>query len=96
MVDSKHPLRALMKADIGGKGYLTHAELKECLERNFVVVLDSDEIQRVVGQYQSAIPSADGETGFDYMGFVKSMNNMSQVCACAQRSPANMQTALDE
>jgi hypothetical protein len=87
MVDSKHPLRALMKADIGGKGYLTHAELKECLERNFVVVLDSDEIERVIGQYASAIPTADGQTGFNYMNFVKSMNNMSQVCACSDAHP---------
>ena len=79
MVDCKHPLRALMKADVGNKGYLTHEELKECLQRNFEVLLDYDEIERVTGQFESDIPAPDGMNGFNYMAFVKSMNSMSQV-----------------
>ena len=68
-----------MKADVGNKGYLTHEELKECLRRNFEVVLDEDEIERVIGQFESDIPAPDGMKGFNYMAFVKSMNSMSQV-----------------
>ena len=79
MVDSKHPLRSLMKADVGNKGYLTHEELKESLQRNFEVVLDDEEVERVIGQFESDIAAPDGMKGFNYMTFVKSMNNMSQV-----------------
>lgn len=44
------------------------------------VVLDDDELFRVTTQFPSAIPSPDGVTGFDYMAFVKQMNELSQVC----------------
>jgi len=79
-VDPKHPLRALMKADIGRKGYLTHAELRECLDAIFVVVLDDEEVDRIIEAYPTAIPTHDGMPGFNYMAFVNKMNEMSQVC----------------
>jgi hypothetical protein len=56
LVDDKHPLRALMKADLhphdnhGSKGYLTPTELKNCLDHIFCVVLDDDEVKRVIEQ----------------------------------------------
>lgn len=118
LVDDKHPLRALMKADLnpqdknGSKGYLTIAELRNCLDQVFCVVLDDDEVKRVIEQvprmydltllptsrwchitrgskltfhvmgvawqYPSAIESSDGELGFNYVLFVKTMNQMGQ------------------
>jgi len=41
LVDMKHPLRALMKADEGQKGFLTCDELRESLDRNWVVRFSS-------------------------------------------------------
>mmetsp|Transcript_82313 Transcript_82313/g.133578 ORF Transcript_82313/g.133578 Transcript_82313/m.133578 type:complete len:325 (+) Transcript_82313:48-1022(+) len=78
LVDMKHPLRALMKADEGQKGFLTCDELRESLDRNWVVVLNDDELLRVALQFPSAIPSPDGMAGFDYMAFVNQMNKSSQ------------------
>jgi hypothetical protein len=40
IVDNKHPMRALMNADVERKGFLTLEQLRECLERMFVIVLD--------------------------------------------------------
>lgn len=56
LVDDKHPLRALMKADLDpndptrSKGFLTPTELKNCLDQIFCVVLEDEEIERVIGQ----------------------------------------------
>ena len=41
LVDMKHPLRALIKADQGQKGFLTCDELRESLDRNWVVRFSS-------------------------------------------------------
>lgn len=37
IVDPKHPLRALMKADEGQKGFMSTDELRESLDRNWGV-----------------------------------------------------------
>ena len=75
-VDTKHPLRAMMKADIGNKGYLTHEELREVLDAIFVVVLEEEEIHRVVIEFASDIPTPDGRTGFNYFAFYQHMNSI--------------------
>ena len=85
IMDNKHPTRALMKADQGKKGYLTLELLKECLERNFDVVMDEEELERVIEAYPSDIPTDSGSTGFNYMAFVTHMHSMGQVsftCPC--------------
>ena len=78
-MDNKHPTRALMKADQGKMGYLTLELLKECLERNFDVVMDEEELERVIEAYPSDIPTDSGSTGFNYMAFVTNMHSMGQV-----------------
>mmetsp|Transcript_24324 Transcript_24324/g.57931 ORF Transcript_24324/g.57931 Transcript_24324/m.57931 type:complete len:282 (-) Transcript_24324:347-1192(-) len=73
MVDSRHPLRALMGADKTKKAFLTTAELKVVLDHFNIELLD-EELESLMDEYPSAIPA--DEKGFDYLRFVTSLNDL--------------------